>query len=326
MADHRIRTGAALACIIALCMGTGHAWAQTFPTKPLRSISPYAPGGGNDIISRAIAPRLGAQLGQQVIVENKPGANTIIGTELLAKSPPDGYNIILLPSSLTINPHLYEKLPYDTLNDFTPISMVGMAPLMLAANASSSLKTLKDVIAAAKAKPGELTYSTAGAGGSGHLAGGLLAMSTGIQLQHVPYKGSAPAATALLANEVALSFSPPANLLTMVRAGKLVAIGMSGERRSAVAPDVSTIAESGVPGYEASLWYGYLGPAKLPRDVLQRLNAALVAVIGDKGLQEVLSKQGIDPFSSTPEQFAKVIAEDIRKWGPVVKATGVKAE
>ena len=315
---------AVMAASIALCAPAAHA--QTYPTKPVRIISPYAPGGGNDVICRAVAARLGPVLGQSAVVENKPGANTIIGTDYVAKSPPDGYTIILLPSAHTINPHLYEKLPYDPVRDFTPITLVGAAPLLLAANASSSIKSIRDLIQAAKGKSNEITYSTSGSGSSGHLAGALLGSLVGIQLQHIAYKGAAPAATALLANEVMLSFSPPSTLIPHVRAGKLHALGMSGDKRSAIAPDIPTIAESGIPNYEAGLWYGFLAPPKLPRDILQRLNAGIATVIADKSTQEVLAKLGIDPFTSTPEAFAKLIVTDIQKWGPIVKASGIKAE
>jgi tripartite-type tricarboxylate transporter receptor subunit TctC len=300
--------------------------AADYPTKPIRIISPYAPGGGNDVICRAVAVRLGPVLGQLAVVENKPGANTIIGTDYVAKSPPDGYTMILLPSALTINPHLYEKLPYDPLRDFTPITLVGSAPLLLAANPSSPIKSIRDLIQAAKGKPNEITYSTSGSGSSGHLAGALLGALVGIQLQHIPYKGAAPAATALLSNEVTLSFSPPSTLIPYIRSGKLRALGMSGDKRSAIAPDIPTIAESGIPNYAAGLWYGFLGPAKLPRDILLRLNTGIATVIGDKSTQDVLAKLGVDPFTSTPEAFAQLILNDIQKWGPIVKASGITAE
>ena len=322
----RLKAACAAVAATLVTLTVTSANAQTYPTKPVRIISPYAPGGGNDVICRAVAVRLGPVMGQSAVVENKPGANTIIGTDYVAKSAPDGYTIILLPSAHTINPHLYEKLPYDSLRDFTPITLVGAAPLLLAANSSSSIKSIRDLIQAAKGKPNEITYSTSGSGSSGHLAGALLGSIVGIQLQHIPYKGAAPAATALLANEVLLSFSPPSTLIPHVRSGKLHALGMSGDKRSAIAPDIPTIAESGIPNYEAGLWYGFLGPAKLPRDILQRLNASIATVIADKSTQEVLAKLGIDPFTSTPEAFTKLIADDIQKWGPIVRASGIKAE
>jgi tripartite-type tricarboxylate transporter receptor subunit TctC len=300
--------------------------AADYPAKPVHIISPYTPGGGNDVICRAVAVRLGPIMGQPAVVENKPGANTIIGTDYVAKSPPDGYTMILVPSAHTVNPHLYEKLPYDSVRDFTPITQVGSAPLLLVVNASLPIKSIRGLIQAAKGKPNEITYGTSGSGSAGHLAGALLGALVGIQLQHIPYKGAAPAATALLSNEVMLSFSPPSTLMPHVRSGRLRALGMSGDKRSAIAPDIPTIAESGIPNYEAGLWYGFLGPAKLPRDILLRLNSSIATVIADKSTQEVLAKLGIDPFSSTPEAFAQLILNDIQKWGPIVKASGIKAE
>ena len=302
------------------------AGAADYPAKPVHIISPYTPGGGNDVICRAVAVRLGPIMGQPAVVENKPGANTIIGTDYVAKSPPDGYTMILVPSAHTVNPHLYEKLPYDSVRDFTPITQVGSAPLLLVVNASLPIKSIRDLIQAAKGKPNEITYGTSGSGSAGHLAGALLGALVGIQLQHIPYKGAAPAATALLSNEVMLSFSPPSTLMPYVRSGRLRALGMSGDKRSAIAPDIPTIAESGIPNYEAGLWYGFLGPAKLPRDILLRLNSGIATVIADKSTQEVLAKLGIDPFTSTPEAFAQLILNDIQKWGPIVKASGIKAE
>jgi len=300
--------------------------AADYPAKPVHIISPYTPGGGNDVICRAVAVRLGPIMGQPAVVENKPGANTIIGTDYVAKSPPDGYTMILVPSAHTVNPHLYEKLPYDSVRDFTPITQVGSAPLLLVVNTSLPIKSIRDLIQAAQGKPNEITYGTSGSGSAGHLAGALLGALVGIQLQHIPYKGAAPAATALLSNEVMLSFSPPSTLMPHVRSGRLRALGMSGDKRSAIAPDIPTIAESGIPNYEAGLWYGFLGPAKLPRDILLRLNSSIATVIADKSTQEVLAKLGIDPFTSTPEAFAQLILNDIQKWGPIVKASGIKAE
>ncbi len=302
------------------------AHAQTYPVKPVRIISPYPPGGGNDLISRSIAQKLTGRLGQQVFVENKPGANTVIGTEALAKSAPDGYSIILVPSSHAINQSLYAKLPYDAVRDFSPITLAGSSPLLLAVNAASPLKTVRDLIYAAQAKPDELTYSTAGSGSSGHLAGVLLALTTGIKLQHVPYKGTAPALTAVLTNEVSMSFAPPPPFLAQIRAGKMRALGMSSAQRSPAAPDIPTIAESGVPDFAASVWYGFLAPANTPRDIVQRLNAAISAVIKEADVHDLLSAQGIDPYSSTPEEFARFIATELEKWAKVVKASGARVE
>jgi len=321
-------TATRLLGLITLCLlagGAVNAWAQTFPSRTVRIISPYAPGGGNDVICRAVAVRLSPRLGQSVIVENKPGANTIVGTEYVSKLPPDGYTIILLPSAHVYNPSIYDKLPYDPIKDFSPITMVGAAPLLLATYSGSPFKNLQELIKYAKGRPAnDVTFSTSGSGSSGHLAGALLGMDTGIQLQHIPYKGASPAAQALLTKEVMLSFSPPSTLLPHVRSGRMVAIGITSEKRSEAAPDVPTIAEQGLPDYDAGLWYGFLGPAKMPREIVMKLNAEIGAVINDPEMKGVLAKLSIDAFSSTPEQFAKVMANDLKRWAPVIKAAGIK--
>ena len=323
----RLRIAALSAFVAAFIALSGcAAYAQTYPSKPVRIISPYPPGGGNDILSRAVAQKLTARLGQQVFVENKPGANSIIGTEILAKSPPDGHTIILVPSSHAINQSLYPKIPYDAVRDFLPITLAGSSPMLLAVPASSPITTLRELIRAAQAKPGEMTYSTAGSGSTGHLAAVLLALSTGIKLQHVPYKGTAPAVSALLGNEVTMSFAPPTVFLPHVRAGKLRALGMSSAERSPNASDIPTIAEAGVPGFVASVWYGFLAPANTPKSIVQRLNTEIAAVLKDPEIHKLLTKQGIDPFSSTPEEFARLIATDVEKWAKVVKESGARVE
>ncbi len=330
-----LRRGSWLATLVAgtiagalsATLATGDAQAQGFPNKTVKIISPYAPGGGNDVICRAVAVRLTTRLGQPVIVENRAGANTIVGAEFVAKSPPDGYTIILLPTQHVYNPSIYDKMPYDPIRDFTPITLVGAAPLLLVSHAATPFKNLKELVQYAKGRPAnDVTFSTSGAGSAGHLAGALLGMVTGIQLQHVAYKGASPAAQALLTQEVMMSFSPPSTLLPHVRAGKMIPIGMTGLKRSDVAPDVPTIAEQGLPDYEAGLWYGFMGPAKMPRDVVMRLNTSIGAVVNDKEMRDVLAKLGIDAFSTTPEEFGKVLVTDLKRWAPVVKAAGMKPD
>ncbi len=318
---------AGLISVLALCLGSGvgSAWGQAFPSKPVRIISPYAPGGGNDVIARAVASRLSQKLGQTVIVENKPGANAVIGADYVAKQPPDGYTIVLVPTQHVYNAAIYDKLPFDPIKDFTPITMVGSAPLLVVAREGAPFKNLKELIAYAKKQPtNEVTFSTAGSGSSGHLAGALLGQVTGLQFQHVAYKGAAPAAQALFTQEVMMSISPPATLLPFVRTGKVIAIGMTGETRSQSAPDIPTIVEQGLTDYDAGLWYGFLGPAKMPRDVVMKLNSAIAAVIDEKEMKEVFAKAGIDASSSTPEDFGKVLVRDAKRWEPIVKAAGMK--
>jgi len=318
---------AGLLCGVAFCIAGGSAIAQSFPTKTIRIISPYAPGGGNDVICRAVAARLSPRLGQPVIVDNRAGANTLIGADHVAKSAPDGYTIILLPTQHVYNPSIYDKMPYDPIRDFSPITMVGAAPLLLAAHDAAPFKNLKELIQYAKGRPAnDLTFSTSGVGSAGHLAGALLGQVTGIQMQHVAYKGAAPAAQALLGREVMLSFSPPSTLLPHIRSGRMTPIGMTSEKRSQAAPDIPTIAEQGISDFDAGLWYGFLGPAKMQRDVVMKLNGAIAGVINDKEMKDLLAKLGIDAFSTTPEEFAKVLATDLKRWAPVVKAAGIKPE
>lgn len=307
--------------------GVGAAWGQGFPAKPVVIISPYAPGGGNDVIARAMAVRLGQKLGQPVIVENKPGANAVIGADYVAKQPADGYTIVLLPTQHVYNSAIYEKLPFDPVKDFTPIAMVGTAPVIVATRAGAPFKNLQELIQYARQKPAnEVTFSTAGAGSTGHLAGALLAQVVGVQFQHVAYKGAAPAAQALLSGEVMVSISPPASLLPHVRAGKMLAIGMTGSKRSAAAPDIPTIREQGLKDYDAGLWYGFFGPANMPRDVVTRLNAAINAVLEDKDVKDVLAKSGVDPAGTTPEEFTRMVLADVKRWPPIVRAAGVKLD
>jgi len=301
------------------------ALAQAWPAKAVRMISPYPPGGGNDILSRAVAAKLEPRLAG-AFVENKPGANSIIGTEFVANSPPDGYTIILIPSSHAINQSLYSKLPYNAVRDFTPISLAGTSPMLLAVPASSPLNNLRDLLAAAKARPGTLTYSTAGNGSTGHLTAVLLALTTNISLQHIPYKGTSPAVTALLGGDVAMSFAPPTLFLPHVRSGRLRALGITSATPSSQAPDVPTIDSAGVPGFVAGVWYGFLGPAKMPRPIVERLNAEIGAVLKDPDVVAVLSKQSIEPLTSTPDEFARFIASEVDKWARVVKESGAKVD
>ena len=330
MAVHRALPRAALSLSILLAAGLGLAspavQAQTWPVKPVRIISPYPPGGGNDILSRAIAQKLGPQLGVQVFVENKPGANSIIGTEILAKSPPDGYSIILVPSSHAINQSLYPKMPYDAVRDFAPVTLAGSTPVLLGVGAATPVNNLREFITMAQARPAPLTYSTAGNGSSGHLAAVLLALTAGIRLQHVPYKGTAPAVTALLGGEVDIASVPPTTLLPHIRSGKVKPVGMGSAQRSPAAPDIPTLAEQGLAGFEASVWYGLLAPANTPRPVVQRLNGGIHAVLKEAEVRKLLADQGIDPLTSTPEEFARLIASDLEKWARVVKESGARVE
>jgi tripartite-type tricarboxylate transporter receptor subunit TctC len=312
--------------IVLAALLAGSAYAQQYPAKPIRFISPYPAGGGNDTISRLIAEKLGDQLGQRVVVENRPGANTIVGTEFVAKSPPDGYTVILLPNSFATNPSFYPKLPYDTLKDFAPIGQIAQSPQMLVSHPSFPPRTVKELLAFAKAKPGQVSYGTSGNGSFGHLGVALLTSMTGAQFTHVPYKGTAPAVNELVGGHIPLMMSSMIATLPHVRAGRLRIIGLTTARRSPAIPEVPTIGESGVPGYEATLWYGFLAPARTPDAIIRRLNTELGAVIRDPGVVEKLSTQAVEPAHTSPEQFATLIRNEIPKWAKVISASGMKPE
>jgi tripartite-type tricarboxylate transporter receptor subunit TctC len=310
-------------CVAALVAGS--LFAQAYPTRPVRIVSPYAAGGGNDTLSRIIGEKLGEQLGQRVIVENRPGAGTVIGTEVLAKSPPDGYTIILLPNSFATNPAFYPKLPYDTLKDFAPIAEVAQSPQMLVVHPSFPPRTVKELVAFSKANPGEPSYGTTGNGSPGHLAMLLLSMMTGARMTPVPYKGTAPAVADLMGGHIPLMMSSMLATLPQVRAGRLRIIAITTAKRSRAIPEVPTIGESGVPGYEATLWYGFLAPARTPDAIVKRLNAELGVVMKDSEVVQKLEAEAVEAHYTSPEAFGALIKSEVIKWAKVINAAGVKA-
>jgi len=313
--------------ILLGCLGTVlPVQAQQFPNRPIRFISPYPPGGGNDTLARILADKTGDGLGQRVIVDNRPGANTIVGTEITAKSAPDGHTIILLPTSFVTNPSFYRKLPYDTERDFAPVALIALSPQMLVSHPSVPANTVKELIAVARAKPGFFSYSSSGQGSVGHLAGILFTMMTRTEFVHVAYKGTAQAVTDLLGGHVPLMFSSTLNTLPHVRSGKLRIYGITSAKRSPALPDVPTISEAGVPGYESSLWYGVLAPAKTPPAIVQRFNAEFGKALRQPDVVEKLANQGVDTFYSTPAEFTARIREEIPKWAKVLAAAGVRPE
>jgi tripartite-type tricarboxylate transporter receptor subunit TctC len=294
--------------------------------RPIRLISPFTPGGGNDLVSRAVALAMSRNIGQSVVVDNRPGANTIVGMELVAKAAPDGYTLITTSSTQAINATLYPKLPYDSIKSFAPVTLVGSSPLIVAVPIASPIKSIVELIAAARAKPGELTFPSAGTGNATHLGGELFAAMAGITLTHVPYKGSGPGLTDLSAGRLAVAFSTALSVMPFVRSGRLRALAVTGAARSSFVPELPTVAESGLRGYEASTWYGVLAPAGTPRTVVTRLNAEIVKALALPDVRERLISQGIDPVGNTPEQFATYLGSEIVKWAKVIKATGVTAE
>ena len=299
---------------------------NAYPAKPIRIISIFAPGGGNDVICRLVAQQLTERLKQQVIVENRVGANGIVGSEAAARSAPDGYTFTLIPSGHTVNASMYKKLPFDSIRDFTPITLVGSGPLVLAVHPSLPAKNVKELIALAKARPGQLTYVSSGVGASGHLAGALFDSMTGTQMVHVPYKGMSLAVSDLMGGQVSMTFGTSLSVIPHVRSGRLRALATTGAQRSPALPDLPTIAESGLPGYEASLWYGFVGPARMPPEIVQRLNTEIAAILAQPDTREKLASQGVDARSTTPDEFARILTADVARWAKVVQKLGLQAE
>ena len=299
---------------------------QTYPSRPVRIISIFPPGGGNDVLCRTVAQKLSENFKQQVFVENRAGANGIIGTEVAARSAPDGYTITLIPSGHAVNASLYRNLPFDSIKDFTPITLVGTSPLVLAVHPSIPAKNVRELVSLAKARPGQLTYVSAGVGASGHLAGALFEAMTKTTMVHIPYKGMSLAISDLVGGQVSMTFGTSLSAVPHVRSGRLRALATTGAQRSPALPDLPTVAEAGVAGYEASLWYGFVGPARLPPEIVQRLNSEIVAVLRLPDVRERLASQGVDARSSSPEEFARLLASDLERWAGVVQRAGVRAE
>jgi tripartite-type tricarboxylate transporter receptor subunit TctC len=303
------------------------AQAQSYPTKPIRLIVPFPPGGGNDVIARVIAQKLGERLGQQVIVDNRAGANGIVGLQALMQSPPDGYTLAVgAAGPLAVNPSLYDKLPYDPLKDFSPITNMVNYPLLLVVHPSVPVKTTQDLINLAKAKPKQLYFASPGSGNSGHLAGELLNSMANVQTVHVPYKGQGPALSDLISGQVQMLYSSIPSVLPQVKSGQLNALAVGSAKRVPSLPDIPTISESGVPGYEAYSWVGMVAPAKTPKDIVNRLNREIVDILKQKDVSEKLNQQGALPVGDSPEQFGAYIKTEIEKWGAVVRAANIKAD
>jgi tripartite-type tricarboxylate transporter receptor subunit TctC len=315
-----------LALLLAVCVPLCAA-AQSWPAKPVRMLVPFPPGGGVDFAARIVGRHLAERLGQPVVIENRAGANGIIALEALKLAAPDGYTIAAASNGpLVINPSMYLKLPYDPLRDFTAIGRLVDFPLLLVAHPSVPVNSVADVIALAKAKPGALTYSSPGIGNGSHLSAELFASMAGVSLLHIPYKGTAPAATALLAGEVSLAFSSIPTVLPHVRAGRLRALAVGNAARLASLPEIPTIAESGVPGYEAFSWAGLIAPAGTPPAVVTRLNRELVQVLTRKDLAEQLANDGALAMPSTPEELSAYIKTELAKWAAIVQLAKIKPE
>jgi len=315
---------AAAAAIAAVSL---NAAAADYPTRAIRMVVPFPAGGTTDILARVAGQKITEALGQQVIIDNRGGAGGNIGTELVAKSPPDGYTLLTDPgSTLTINPHAYSRLGFDPVKDFAPITILAEVPNILEVHPSLPVKNVKELIALAKSKPGQINYASTGAGQSTHLSMELFKSMAGIDVNHIPYKGSAPALVDIIGGQVSLMFDNMPTSLPHVRAGKLRALAVSTARRSFALPQLPTVAESGLPGFEVSVWFAVLAPAATPRDIVQKLNAVLVKALQSPDVKQRLAEQGAAPVGNTPEQFAATIQRDLAKWAKVVKEAKVKLD
>lgn len=299
------------------------ATAQQYPTRPIRLIVPFAPGGGNDIAGRIIAESLTQALRQTVVVENRAGAGSVLGVDIASKATPDGYTMLMGNIALAFNAAMYKKLPYDALRDFAPVTLLVEQPNTLVAHPSIGAQTLKDFIAMARSAPGKFTYGSAGTGSGTHLATELLLLTNNLELVHVPYKGTGPALIALLGNETSVLLSTFASALPHVKAGRLRAFGVTGAQRAPTLPEVPTIAEAGMPGYEYTTWYGLLVPARTPRAMIEKLHTTTVALLNSPELKQRYASQGMDPIPSAPGELSAKLKSEIEKWGKVVRAAKI---
>ena len=321
-----------IACLLALAFWTHaavfaqSAATQSYPSRPVRMLVGFTPGGGVDINARLAASKLSEYLGQQFVVENRPGAGTNIANEFVAKAAPDGYTLLFNSPAVAINMSLYKNPPYDALRDFTGVSVFSESTNILVVPAALPVKSVQELLALAREKPGALNYSSAGPGTTQHLAGELFKLRTGTSIVHVPYKGSAPSLTALIAGQVQLSFVNPLAIGQYVKSGRLRALGVAGAKRTTFLPDVPTLKEAGVEGVEVPLWFGLLAPAATPREIVHALAAAVAKGAHSPDMQKKLLDQGAEPVGNTPEEFSAMLKEEVARWAEVVKTSGARAE
>jgi len=327
MKDKNLRAGTvAFATIAALTHGINPAAAQAYPSKPIRMVVPFPAGGGIDTVARVIAPKLAESLGQPVIIDNRVGASGTVGTEAVAKAAPDGYTLLATFASHAQNASLYPKLGYDTVKDFAPITLIATVPNILVINPSLPVKTVKELVALAKKHPGEILYASIGNGTPAHLSAELFNSMAGIRMTHVPYKGAAASIVALISGETQLTFTTVLVAMPHIKSGRLRALGVASLKRSTVLPDVPTIDEAGVRGYESNAWYGLLAPARTPQPILDQLHRETVKTLQNNDVRDNLKGQGAEPVGNAPREFAVIIADEIEKWRRVVLATGARAD
>ncbi len=323
-------TGAVAAGAVLLCLHPVNAAAQTgdaarFPAKSIRMIVPFPPGGSNDILGRFLAQKMTERLGQQTIVENRAGADGIIGTEVAVRAPADGYTILIISTTYTMNPAIH-KLPYDPINSLTPISLIASGGNVIASNPSLPVNSMKDFIALAKARPGQIRYSSSGIGGFNHFGGELFNTMAGVKMVHIPYKGGGPAMLDVMSGQVEIMFGTLIQALPHIRSGKLKPLGVGSAKRSPLLPQVATISEGGVPGYDGSIWWGVLGPTGIPGAIVTKLNAEIGAILRDPEMVKRLVAEAAEPAVDTPEAFGILIANDIGKWARIARQAGIRTE
>jgi len=298
------------------------AYAQPYPAKPIRIVVPFGPGGFTDVVARILQKELGAAVGQPVVVENKPGAGSTIGTSEVAKAKPDGYTLVMISTTHVITPHLYKEMPYDPIKDFTPVMKLGEGPYVLVVHPSLGVKSVAELIALAKKEPNKIDYASSGNGSSQHLVGALFASMSGAPINHVPYKGSSGAMNDLLGGQVKVSFVGMPNALAALASGKLRALAVTTKKRSADLPDVPTLDEAGVPGYDATIWLALLAPPGTPRDVVLKINSEVTRVLSTPESRKLMSQAGVEVATGTPEELGKLMQSELDRWGKVVRDTG----
>lgn len=316
-----------LIATLFLTVSAGSAVAQSdFPSRSIRMVVPYPPGGFTDLLARTIGQKMSQSLGQPIVVDNRGGGGSTIGTDIVAKAAPDGYTLLLAAVDLAINESLYKSLPYSAENDFTPVALVAHSPMVLVANAGSGISSVQELIEQAKAQPGRINYASGGNGTGAHLAMEQFKTRAGVDLTHIPYKGNGPATTAILGGEVSVMFLQMAIAAPHIEAGKLTALALPGAERSDAMPDVPTLSETVLPGFDVTPWFGVLAPAGTPEPIVQRLNTAIVDALNEPDVKEMLTRQGAKPASSSPQNFAQFIRSEIPRWAAVVEASGARVD
>jgi tripartite-type tricarboxylate transporter receptor subunit TctC len=319
-------SGVAASCAVLLVAAIGQSAAQTYPARPVRVIVPYAAGGGVDVMARLIAPRLGERLGQQVIIDNRPGATGNIGAELASHAPPDGYTVLMAGASIAINVSLYRKLAYDLLKDFTAVTTVAVSPNIVLVHPSLPARSIMELITLARARPGQLNYASGGSGSTLHLTAELFKTMTGVNLTHVPYKGTGPALIAVISGEAAITMPPLAGTLSHVESGRLRALAVTSTTRVKLVPQLPTVAEAGVAGFESGQWYGVFVPVATPVDVVTKLQAEIARVVRIPEVNDQITQQGSIATGEASDQFGAYLRQEIAKWAKVVKASGARVE